>query len=250
MNNAAKCDGYGCKKRCAETMTPAEWEQYCCHYTTDPSHYIDGFQSIDILMYIAAVFVFISFIIILWPEEKTDAAEKLYYSVYVMEKPEHILMNQFDMDKEKEVFISSPKDIYETKAFPVYLQVWKYLTGPMGLSDIQAAGIFGNMMVECGSRSFNLQPYVYSPGGAYYGLCQWGTGNHHRSINGGTIEEQLEYLASTIRGEMGEYGYSAFEGSTDPESAADCFARWYERCSNPSGRRSEARRAYERFARE
>lgn len=209
----------------------------------------EGFYSIDILIYIAAVIVFGAMIVILWPEQDTDASEKLRFSTYCVEKPEYILMNQFDMDKEKDLFLSSPKDIYELKGYPTYLQVWKYLTGPMGLSDAQAAGIFGNMMVECGSRSFSLQPYIYSPGGSYYGLCQWSTSNHHSGINGGTLEQQLGYLCDSIEGEMGSYGYSRFIEATEPESASVIFARYYERCRDPYGRQQEARRAYERFGR-
>lgn len=32
------CDGLGCKRMCAKTMTSSEWEEYVCHHTTDPEH--------------------------------------------------------------------------------------------------------------------------------------------------------------------------------------------------------------------
>lgn len=163
-------------------------------------------------------------------------------------KPIYRVIANWDEQKLTDIWKINKKSDYERKEKTLNNYIWEFLTIEMGLSDEAAAGIFGNMMVECGSRSFNLQPYIYSPGGAYYGLCQWSTSNHHAGINGGSVEEQLEYLASTIREEMDEYGYSAFEGATDPETAADYFARWYERCSVPTGRREEARRAYERFA--
>jgi hypothetical protein len=163
-------------------------------------------------------------------------------------KPVYQVIANWDEQKLTDIWKTNKKSDYERKEITLNDYIWEFLTIEMGLSDEAAAGIFGNMMVECGGRSFDLQPYIYSPGGAYYGLCQWSTSNHHARINGGSVEEQLEYLASTIREEMDEYGYSAFEGATDPETAADCFARWYERCSMPTGRREEARRAYERFA--
>ena len=32
------CDGHGCKKNCADTMTPEEWKKYVCHHTLDQNH--------------------------------------------------------------------------------------------------------------------------------------------------------------------------------------------------------------------
>ena len=29
------CDGTACEKQCANTMTPEQWKNYPCHYTTD-----------------------------------------------------------------------------------------------------------------------------------------------------------------------------------------------------------------------
>lgn len=38
------CDGLGCKRMCAKTMTVSEWEQYNCHHTTDPLHAVSKFD--------------------------------------------------------------------------------------------------------------------------------------------------------------------------------------------------------------
>ena len=153
----------------------------------------------------------------------------------------------YDDQKAIDIWKTNKKDMYTEKYITMNQYIWQYLTEEMGLSDVCAAGIFGNMMVECGSRSFNLQPYVYSPGGSYYGLCQWCTSNHHSGIRGGTVEQQLEYLCNTIESEMGSYEYSRFIEADGPETASIIFARWYERCTDPYGRQEEARRAYERF---
>ena len=32
------CDGLGCDKKCAETMSEEEWKKYECHHTTDGKH--------------------------------------------------------------------------------------------------------------------------------------------------------------------------------------------------------------------
>ncbi len=198
---------------------------------------------------IIAVVFLVALVWLLWPKEVT--ASSWYTDIFGYQKMRDnkpvIEIVSYDDQKLLDKWKHYVKSEYNLKLLTLQDYIWQFLTDDMGLSDVCAAGIFGNMMVECGSRSFDLQPYIYSPGGAYYGLCQWSTSNHHARINGGSVEEQLEYLASTIREEMDEYGYSAFEGATDPETAADCFARWYERCSVPTGRREEARRAYERF---
>lgn len=204
-------------------------------------HYQDG----DIFIFIMAAVLFFALLIILMPYVESDAA-MIKYGYFFDTKP-IVEKHNYDSEKLTDLWKSNPKTEYNVKSLTLQDYIWQFLTDEMELSDECAAGIFGNMMVECGGRSFNLQPYIYSPGGAYYGLCQWSTSNHHAGINGGSVEEQLDYLASTIREEMDEYGYSAFEGATDPESAAYYFARWYERCTNPHGRGGCAREAYERF---
>ena len=185
--------------------------------------------------------------IIFFPHTASDALSVKKDTLVFSKTPEIAQEQSYDDQKTLDRFKHYQKELYLCKNLTQNLYIWQFLTQEMELSDEAAAGIFGNMMVECGGRSFNLQPYIYSPGGAYYGLCQWGTSNHHRSINGGLLDEQLDYLSATIRGEMGEYGYLSFEGATDPESAAYYFARWYERCSDPHGRGDCAREAYEYF---
>lgn len=185
--------------------------------------------------------------IIFWPKE-VGAAEYLQIGYSKLADTKPIIQEvSYDDQKTLDLWKYNPKVEYTLKSLTLQQTIWRYLTDEMGLSDEAAAGIFGNMMVECGSRSFNLHPYVYSPGGYYYGLCQWNTFGHHSSISGGTLDEQLDYLASTIEREMGEYQYRRFVNTDSPEEAANIFGQWYERCSEPYGRQNEARRAYERF---
>lgn len=167
---------------------------------------------------------------------------------WVFEEPELPPEIDHDYQKSVEVWKNNPKTLYTYKNLTTQMTIWRYLTIDMGLPDIQAAGIYGNMMVESGSRTFNVNPYIYSPGQAYYGLCQWNTGGHHSGINGGTLEEQLEYLADTIESEMRSSNYQRFLNAETPEEASVIFGTWYERCGEPAGRQNEARRAYERFA--
>lgn len=169
-------------------------------------------------------------------------------TIWHIEAPE--LPPELDQDAQKGIdkWKNNPKLIYLAKRLTVQDTIWHYLTVNMDLPDIAAAGVFGNMMVESGSRTFNVNPYIYSPGQAYYGLCQWNTGGHHRRINGGTLEEQLEYLADTIESEMRTSNYQRLLNAETPEQASVIFGQWYERCATPNSRQNEARRAYERFA--
>lgn len=162
-------------------------------------------------------------------------------------KPVYQVIANWDEQKAIDIWKTNKKSDYECKQRTLNDYIWEFLTIEMGLSDEAAAGIFGNMMVECGSRSFNLQPYIYSEGGYYYGLCQWNTFGHHSSISGGSVQDQLLYLQASISSEMGEGNYTRFCNSSTPECAANIFARWYERCANPEGRQEEAIRAYEHF---
>jgi len=208
------------------------------------------YQPLDILVYIAGVILLFAIIIILWPKQEASAGiidshtdKSLRVIRPLAQEP------SFSLDECKllDSFKNNPKDLYILKNLTLQNYIWQYLTTEIGLSDEAAAGIFGNMMVECGSRSFNLQPYVYSPGGYYYGLCQWNTFGHHSSVSGAGLEEQLLYLQATISSEMGERNYTRFCNASTPEEAANIFGQWYERCREPYGRQNEARLAYERF---
>ena len=205
-------------------------------------HYQDG----DIFIFIMAAVLFFALLIILMPYVESDAAT-IKYEYFFDAKP-GIEKHNYDEEKITDLWKHNPKAEYLYKELTMQDYIWQFLTDEMGLSDEAAAGIFGNMMVECGSRSFDLQPYIYSPGGYYYGLCQWNTFGHHSSIAGGTLEEQLQYLDDTILMEMGERAYQSFCSSETPEQAANIFGQWYERCREPYGRQEEARRAYERFS--
>jgi len=209
------------------------------------------YQPLDILVYIAGVILLFAIIIILWPKQEASAGiidshtdKSLRVIRPLAQEP------SFSLDECKllDSFKNNPKDLYILKNLTLQNYIWQYLTVEMDLSDEAAAGIFGNMMVECGGYSFNLQPYIYSTGGYYYGLCQWSTTNHHSGIRGGTLEQQLEYLHHSIVSEMGSGNYDQMCQATTPGMASVIFARWYERCADPYGRQECAERAYERFS--
>lgn len=199
----------------------------------------------EVYVWILTVATFLLGTLIFFPF--TTDASIMDKDTQFVNKPIYQVIANWDDQKAIDIWKISKKADYECKGRTLNDYIWEFLTTEMGLSDEAAAGIFGNMMVECGSRSFNLQPYIYSPGGYYYGLCQWSTTNHHSRIGGGTVEQQLRYLRDSIESEMGNREYQLFTDSSDPARASVIFARWYERCANPEGRQQEAIRAYDHF---
>lgn len=131
--------------------------------------------------------------------------------------------------------------------------VWQYLKG-CGYSDVMCAGILGNLMAETGGQTLNIKWNSRSSG--YYGIAQWGPG--YKSIWGGTLHQQCEFLIKTIAYEINTYGYayqkgfnySSFCNLDSPEQAALAFAKAYERCGSGSykQRMKNARIAYNYYA--
>ena len=133
--------------------------------------------------------------------------------------------------------------------------IWKYLR-QRNFSQAATCGIIGNMMIETSGGSLALKPYVYSPSGNYYGLCQWSK----KYCSGAfelPFEYQLDYLLGTMPWELSTFGwlykenfnYEDYITMTDPAEAALAFAKTYERCDpvSYSLRQKAAEKAYEYF---
>ena len=123
--------------------------------------------------------------------------------------------------------------------YDVATYVWLYLTKILNYNDYVAAGIVGNMMVEVGGRTLELQHTLYSYGTRYfYGLCQWNKTNYPEVREQGLIF-QCEYLAQNIEYELDTFGYAyktdyKYEHFLNLESERDAalmFAKCYERCA-------------------
>lgn len=116
--------------------------------------------------------------------------------------------------------------------------VWLYLKD-LGYSDVACAGIIGNMMAECGGHTLSLQPTVYSPDGAYYGICQWSQ-KYYPETADMSFEDQLDFLQETIIKTFKTYGklyapgftFEDFNNLESPRDAALAFAKIYERCAS------------------
>ena len=140
--------------------------------------------------------------------------------------------------------------------YPYATYVWLYLTQTLGYTPAVAAGIIGNMVAECGGTTLNLHYWTVSPGGAFYGLCQWSK-TYFPDVRGQDLIYQCDYLANTIKEQFDYFGSSFRKGYTletfletqTPEEAAWAFAACYERCDTKSygARKNYAKMAYEYF---
>ena len=141
------------------------------------------------------------------------------------------------------------------KEYPVATYVWCYLK-ELGYNDAVCAGIIGNMMLECGGNTLNLDWDIYG-GYGFYGLCQWSK-EFFPEVYGVNLENQMNCLRDTIKREIdyagfvyGGYGfnYEDFLNIEDPGEAALCFALSYERCASQHvwPRKGYAEQAYKYF---
>lgn len=116
--------------------------------------------------------------------------------------------------------------------------IWNYLRYEMGLNKWCAAGIMGNIMTECGGQTLNIQPYITNSSG-HYGICQWNL-KYFPEVKGKNIHGQLEFLNSTLRWILNDYGdryydgfnYEKFIAITNEREAAKAFAHGYEGCES------------------
>lgn len=125
-----------------------------------------------------------------------------------------------------------------------------------GFSEAVACGIIGNMMIETSGGTLALNPTIYDPNRAFYGLCQWSL-YYRPSVADISFEDQLEYLYSDIEKEFDTFGfcysrdftYEDFLLLEDPAEVALAFAKVYERCNSGSYglRKQAANKAYEYF---
>ena len=122
-------------------------------------------------------------------------------------------------------------------------EIWEYLRYEMRLNKYCAAGIMGNIMTECGGQTLHIQPYITNSSG-HYGICQWNL-RYFPEVRGKSLHGQLEFLNSTIRWIMNDFGdryydgfnYNKFIEITDERIAAEAFAYAYEGSPKPCSQR-------------
>ena len=134
-------------------------------------------------------------------------------------------------------------------------KTWEYLM-QHGYSEVIAAAIIGNMMIETSGGTLALKPTIYSSGRGFYGLCQWSL-YYRPNVADMPFEDQLDYLHNDMEREFKNFGFCYKRGFTfedflameDPAEAALAFAKVYERCGEGSyyARKKAAKVAFEYF---
>lgn len=151
-------------------------------------------------------------------------------------------LNYEDIKNEQEEYKTIYDDLMahwheKESLYPDAAYIWRYFQDK-GYNDEVIAGIMGNMMVEVGGLTLKLQPTLTTE--SYYGLCQWSRG--YSKVWGASLEEQCNFLESTIKYELDTYGYMYEKGynyesfilTSNIKEAALAFAKAYERCSSAS----------------
>ena len=130
-------------------------------------------------------------------------------------------------------------------------QIYRFLTGTMGLNTAAACGILGNLHVETGG---SFSPDTYNPndsgGTRSFGICQWnngaGAGNRYgkllqwcgaNGLDANSLEGQLRFM----RYELESTPYFRLESLKAVENTAEgaytasqIWAIYYEGCSSAS----------------
>ena len=126
-----------------------------------------------------------------------------------------------------------------------------------GWNDIVCAGIMGNLMLETGGGTLNLNWQSNGSGGL--GLVQWigGRRNLIRSKYGTipSVENQMKFVYEEMYGVNGvtrqvtDSQFKAIMNASTPEDCAFAFASYYERCAVQyrAIRKTYARTAYNYF---
>lgn len=144
--------------------------------------------------------------------------------------------------------VSAPSGEYATAR-----EIWNYMKA-QGWNNYVCAGIMGNIMAEVGGSTLNLHPTIYSPGGDFYGICQWSL-YYCPKVKEMSLYDQLNYLKNTMESQINMfssnhgYTYSSFLQIQNAQTAARAFAIAYERCASStySIRENNAAVAYAYF---
>ena len=166
---------------------------------------------------------------------------------------------QHIIEQEELAAIEAAKWETRKTEYPVATEVWLYMKEELGWNDYVCAGVMGNLMVETGGQTLNLQPNLWGHGSnrGYYGICQWSK-KYYPSVADTSLDYQLDFLRDTVEYEFDTYGklyqsgmkYEDFTNMTgDCRATALAFAKAYERCNSKyySIRQDNAEKAYEYF---
>lgn len=164
-----------------------------------------------------------------------EALNGFMYGEYLTQKEEYeVNCAMLKYYEAKLIAFKAKQELYweeKTQQYPVATKIWRYLTEELGYNEYVSAGIIGNMMVESGGHTLDIDPYNWddATGRSFYGICQWGY--YFPEVKNQNLDFQLDFLRDTIEEEFSIGGYSLekFLSLTDEREAAKVFCRAYER---------------------
>ena len=211
------------------------------------------------------------------PEETTNVPEETTTIDFVPSPEPSIPTEEVTIPEEGKVSISPAETIVtestkettpadeepvEEVLYPEAQYIWDYLTQTLGYNNYVAAGIMGNILVECGGEGMTVKWWSGGWNTGYYGMCQWSL-KYRPETYGMNLEQQCDYLRDTIQPAFDDFGplcykkgfnYEKFIQMEDAEEAAYAFAKCFERCANTpynyQVRKVKAVEAYNYFANE
>ena len=194
--------------------------------------------------------------------ELNEKLEKLAISLDIAIEENEMLRGlveeqQFEIETYKaEIANEEAKWQRRYNEYPQATEAWIAMK-TLGWSDETCAGIMGNLMVETGGYTLNLD--WDSNGSSGYGLVQW-IGSRRDSIKAKygvypTIKEQVQFIYDELYGtdgvpvQVSDSQRDAIIYAETPEDAAYAFASYYERCASEyrAMRKEYAREAYSYF---
>ncbi len=115
-------------------------------------------------------------------------------------------------------------------------KIFNYLMDNAGLTDKQAAGAVGSMMLESGGNTLNIDPTAENPSSHAYGIAQWlgsrKTGlDKFASENNGDISDltiQVQYLVQEMEGDINGFVLSDFKKTKTLAEASKYWTDWFE----------------------
>jgi len=110
-------------------------------------------------------------------------------------------------------------------------KIWNYLVGQMGFTDIQAAGVMGNIQQESG-----FDPKALNPSSGAYGIIQW-LGTRKTALNSFAASKgvqpsdmgmQLDFMKKELEGAYKAKVLTPLKAANTVKDAADIWLRHFE----------------------
>ena len=123
-------------------------------------------------------------------------------------------------------------------------KIFNYLEDNEGLTDNQAAGAVGSMMLESGGNSLNIDPTATNPGSQAYGIAQWYPGSRldgleqfatKQGTDKSDLLTQIQYLMQEMNSNINGYDNNTYKKQATLNDSVTYWTDYFEGLlNNPS----------------